>query len=406
MGIESPLGKYSTTMSSSAIKTSRYQALDLWRGLICLFVVLEHAVVALWSDSQESWVRRILVAPFQTNLGTPLFFVISGYCIAASLVGCQRRNTAPLFFLARRFWRVFPPYWAALIGFAALVAILDYAGLPQIHRNPYTLELPSLTELTSYQWAGNITLTETWRSHVTGGEANIFTRIAWSLCYQEQFYVVCFLVLLLCRKHLFKTLGILTAILVGLRIVASDAGALWRLEGTFPVLWHQFAVGLGAYYVLNCQPSAFKRRGILVILALVAIYAAFSQDAATSVSALFGLLMIGLHRWDAAWAKIRALEPLRALGKRSYSIYLAHLPVMILVAGGLAELGVTGFWGRTALTVPLSTITGVVAGLVFYRVIESRFLEFPSYTRPKSLAIPRPAAAGRLGQAAPSTATV
>jgi peptidoglycan/LPS O-acetylase OafA/YrhL len=60
----------------------RYQSLDLWRGLICSFVVLEHAAVALWDGASRdggsgSWLRWVIVAPFQLNLGTPLFFVIS-----------------------------------------------------------------------------------------------------------------------------------------------------------------------------------------------------------------------------------------------------------------------------------------------------------------------------------------
>lgn len=367
-------------MGTNLLKSSRYQALDLWRGLICLFVVFEHAVVALWQDSQESLARQLLIAPFQTNWGTPLFFVISGYCIASSLESCRRRGTAPVLFLARRFWRVFPPYWVALLGFALLVLVLDRLGVPQVHRSPYALEIASLNELNLWQWIGNATLTETWRPRVTSGESAVFTRIAWSLCYQEQFYFVCFAILLLARKNLARTLCFATLGIVTVRAILTDVGALHRLEGTFPILWHQFAVGLGAFYVLNGNPSRVLRRTLLWAMALTSAAGFCFNDSTTAISALFGLLMIGLHRWDASWARLRFLEPLRALGRRSYSVYLAHLPVLILVAGCLGELGLTGFWSRAMFTVPFSVLLSIATSLIFYRFVESRFLQVPSYS--------------------------
>src|SRR4051812_61567 len=106
-------------MAAIETPTRRYESLDLWRGAICLFVVLEHAAVALWQGSTvadgASLLRRVVVAPFLTNWGTPLFFVISGYCIASSIESSRRKGTSPVLFLARRLWRVFPTYWVALL---------------------------------------------------------------------------------------------------------------------------------------------------------------------------------------------------------------------------------------------------------------------------------------------------
>ena len=51
-------------------------------------------------------------------------------------------------------------------------------------------------DLSAAQWLGNVTLTESWRHLVGGGPQEIFTRVAWSLCFEEQFYFLCFAVLL------------------------------------------------------------------------------------------------------------------------------------------------------------------------------------------------------------------
>ena len=66
-------------------------------------------------------------------LGVPIFFVISGYCIAASADSSRRKGDSPWTFLKRRFWRIYPPYWASLVGLIALVAVLDAAGLSRFY---------------------------------------------------------------------------------------------------------------------------------------------------------------------------------------------------------------------------------------------------------------------------------
>ena len=66
------------------------------------------------------------------NLGVSLFFVISGYCIAASAEATARKGGSPWGFMGRRVWRIYPPYWAALLGFVAVVVALDAAGLGRL----------------------------------------------------------------------------------------------------------------------------------------------------------------------------------------------------------------------------------------------------------------------------------
>src|SRR5436305_12095781 len=110
-------------------RSPRFHALDVWRGAVCLWVVLEHAGVALWSEAErgtglDHWLRRGLVSILELNLGTPLFFVMSGYCIAASIDSARRRGASPFAFFGRRLWRTFPPCLAALLGFVVVVAVL------------------------------------------------------------------------------------------------------------------------------------------------------------------------------------------------------------------------------------------------------------------------------------------
>ena len=376
----------------SGEKAPRYQMLDVWRGLVCLVVVLEHVGVPLWAGAEEAvgWeggVRWAVMQALRLNVGSPLFFVMSGYCIASCLDSARRRGTSPAEFLLKRVWRIFPTYWAALFGFVAVVAVLDTLGLPGLHRNAFSLEIDAPGDLTFAQWLGNLTLTETWRPLLGGGSGSVYTRVAWSLCYQEQFYAVCALVLWLAPGRLDRVLAAASVAIVGFHLAAWDVGAGPRIEGTFPVYWHVFAVGLAVYWRLNRAPEGNARRGVELGLAGLIVVGWATSSVATTASAGFGILLIALHRWDRRAGQLGWLDPVRAIGRRSYSIYLIHLPVTTVGNALLAGLGLSGFWPRVLVMVPVVTGASVAVGWAFYRAVECRFLGPPPLPRKPGVAV-------------------
>jgi peptidoglycan/LPS O-acetylase OafA/YrhL len=202
--------------------------------------------------------------------------------------------------------------------------------------------------------------------------------VAWSLCFEEQFYLVCFLALWLAPRRIFATLAAASAALLALRASVWAMGGLPRLTGTFPLLWHEFAVGLAVYYRLNVSTSGASRRW--VDAALVAMLAAgvLTGGRDTAVAAAFGLTLIALWRWDGLISGLAVLGPLRACGRRCYSIYLAHLPVCVVGSLVLIELGLTGFWARALVVIPFVSAAAIAVGFVFFDLVESRFLNPPA----------------------------
>ncbi len=396
-------------MPPSPGRDPRYELLDVWRGVACLMVVLHHAGFALrWGDAatlsgvdRARWLAVGLVR--WMDLGVPLFFVISGYCIAASLDAHRRRGASSWRFLGRRLRRIYPPYWAALLVFAATTWGLDAAGLGRLHRADHSLELASPGALTRLQWLGNLTLTETWRPRVCprewgGGGAEVYTRVAWSLCFEEQFYLASFVALLVAPRRLFAALGVATAAIVGFRAFAFDVGWLRNYEGTLPILWHEFAVGLAVYWRLVLAPTHRARRAVdAALVGLLLVGVAWSYRS-TEAAAAFGLVLIATRRLDGAAGRLGWLGPLRACGRRCYSLYLIHLPVCTVGSEWLYRLGLVGFWSRALVMIPLVSIASVAAGWAFFAVVERRFLNPPADRR----AHPRPVA----GEAEPVAAAV
>src|SRR5438093_424847 len=68
-------------------------------------------------------------------------------------------------------------------------------------------QLPHLGEFTAGNWLGNLTATEAWRSSVGGGEIAYLMKNTWTLCYEEQFYAVVGLMLLLAGTRFFAAAG-------------------------------------------------------------------------------------------------------------------------------------------------------------------------------------------------------
>jgi peptidoglycan/LPS O-acetylase OafA/YrhL len=356
----------------------RYDSLDAWRGVACLMVVLFHSGYFCLSrdEATGSWVRWSVLEFFHAmEMGVPLFFVISGYCIGASMDRHRQRGDSPWAFLARRFRRIYPPYWASLLAFAATTWSLDRLGLAWLHRGQHSLELDSPGQLHLTQWIGNVTLTESWRPTAFGGwPVEIFTRVAWSLCHEEQFYFVGFLILLAFPRRLYGAVGWATALIVAYRVFAYDSGWLWHYRGTFLELWHEFAVGLLVYWRLVAAPSLRARIAVDLILAAVFVVGVLWAFPSTWVAAGFGLLLIALRRFDAVVSRLKSLGWLRACGLRSYSIYLIHLLVCTIGNELLVWLGIVGFWPKVLVMTPIVTLAAIGAGWAFFEAVESRFL--------------------------------
>lgn len=365
----------------------RYETLDVWRGVACLMVVLHHSGFALrWDETSGAPWRQVVVwFVRQMDLGVPLFFVISGYCIAASMDGNQARRKSPWAFLRRRLKRIYPPYWGALLVFVLATWSLDQYGLSRLHDGANSLKLLSPGALHHAQWLGNVSLTETWRPKVWGGpETEVYTRIAWSLCFEEQFYLLCFLTLLVASRRLFGALAVLSGAILSFRVFAYDAGWLPNYQGMFLQLWHEFAVGLAVYWRLVIAQSTRSRRAIeLCLVALLAIGVA-SGFRSTWVAALFGLALIGLRDFDQDAMRPAWLGPLRACGRRCYSIYLVHLPVCTIGNELMVRLGVVDFRARVFLTIPVVSLAAVAFGFAFFSLVESRFLNPPSDGKPQA----------------------
>jgi peptidoglycan/LPS O-acetylase OafA/YrhL len=173
------------------------------------------------------------------------------------------------------------------------------------------------------------------------------------------------------------------------RVVAADIGRFHHIEGSFPTLWHEFAIGLAVYWRLNVPAPAWAKRCVelgLAALFLEGLTGALRGPVAysTAAAAALGLVLIALRPWDERAECLAWLRPLHACGRRCYSIYLVHLPVCTVGCLWLVERGMTGFWARTLIMIPAVSIAAVAASWLFFWGVERHFLN-------PSIVVPDPA---------------
>jgi peptidoglycan/LPS O-acetylase OafA/YrhL len=327
------------------------------------------------------------------GIGVQVFFVVSGYCIAATVASARRRPSPGREFFTRRFRRIFPPYWAALVVLGAVVAVASVTGLgAELTRMEGGEQyVPPAGELTTLQWLGNLSLTETWRGHLIGGPELKLLGPSWTLCYEEQFYAVCGILLLVRPGRFFTGVGMVTAATLLLVVGAYLTGRGVPTGFFFDGRWLVFACGVFVHLHVTSPPGG--RIWVIPVLIGAAAMAAgwfryihlgthpdssLRQQAFEWLSgACFALLLLALRRWDLRLARARALQPVAFCGRMCYSLYLIHWPVTLVVSIWLHHAGVRGVWPTLLITIPTATAASIFASWGFYRVVERRFLNPP-----------------------------
>src|SRR5262245_15783623 len=105
--------------SRSAI---RFHLLDPLRGLAALWVFTFHYG---FSPAFRGNFPALSSIFSEGHLGVPMFFVISGYCLMASVRIARRDGDTVLSFLWRRSVRIFPAYWCSIAVVVAVPFVIE-----------------------------------------------------------------------------------------------------------------------------------------------------------------------------------------------------------------------------------------------------------------------------------------
>jgi len=350
-------------MTAAGTRRGRETALDGLRGLAATVVVLRHGfnTVAIEPELRRQLLESPLALFLNAQGAVQLFFVLSGYVLAMSLAGGLGGWSVPRFFV-RRVFRIHPPYVFAVL-FAWCASFFYVQTGPEA----------GLTVWLRESAAVHIGAGELFLALLFPGEASGQLTVGWTLTVELAFsFLLPLLVLIAVRTHWSV---LLVVALLPLQLPLSFKVAWYGVDFALGVLaWlHRdtlvglvralpapAAAGAGlAALALLCSPMLLGwHSGVLGVLA-----AGFDPVSIVLMAAgAFALIVVVLARPGAARAL--SIPPIRFLGRVSYSLYLLHHTVLLLIAP-LASRPLDFF-----VLTPLLLLLSLGAAELSYRWIE------------------------------------
>ncbi|MER2178474.1 MAG: acyltransferase [Stenotrophomonas maltophilia] len=313
-------------------KRKEFASVHGLRGVAALVVVLFHlhgfeAKVDHASAMLPAWIR------FGYS-GVDLFFVISGFVMVTIAAGRYRSPRTALTFLARRAWRVLPPYWLL----TALVALWSAF---------WALRNPALNPAVDTQL-----LVTSFRLWPPG--AALVLPAGWTLIHEGYFYLVMAAAICWLPERWLPGYLMGWAVAVGIANGHATQPLPWLYLTSSLLTWEFIAGGLIGRYWHRLPAQA----GLPVLLVGMALFAGavvglnaagWEGHGESHRVPLFGtasaLIVLGAVRLESS-RPVRLPAWLSAVGDSSYSLYLSHFFVISIA---------TTLWSKTAL---LHTPTG------------------------------------------------
>ena len=320
--------------------------------------------------------------------GVDLFFAISGFVIARSLLpqmagagrNLGRQGRIMGAFWIRRAWRLLPSawLWLGLILLAAF-AFNRSGAFGSMHAN-LMATLAGLFDVANFRFADAFFRYEYGASFVY-----------WSLSLEEQFYLLLPLMVLLLRRRI----DLLMLALFVLQLCVVRTPLLMSLRTDALALGVLLAIAAPSRRYARLEPAFLQRLGALrsllplLLLGGLAVLASadlggwrFRMSAIAAVSA--ALVWLASYNADYLLQESRLKRALIWVGARSYAIYLIHVPVYFLLRETIFRMALQA---GTPVALSPWLLAVLAMGLTFLLAdLNYRYLEQPLRRRGRRIA--------------------
>lgn len=343
------------------MERDRYYSLQILRGLAAMAVVAFHlrGVEIKYLPGPALLDGIALYA----DAGVDLFFVLSGFVMTTITAGRRHGAAAAGAFLARRAWRVLPPYWI----FTTVVVVM-------------MLIAPSMVN-SSYSGQSVVA------SYLLLPHAQLpVLTVGWTLVHEAYFYLVFALIIALVPpRGVTAALLAWTAAITLVHIALPPATTPARMLVINP-LTYEFIAGalLGIHWRAIPHALGLPLAALGVGIAVASAWALPEQGPSVlpvwTRAGLFGSAAVALVAGAIVLeSRCRSGRPgmLTRLGDCSYALYLSHIFVISAAGRMWAAMWPSGtWWNHAAFILVSGVMCCVVAGLV-HRLIEQPLLVLP-----------------------------
>ncbi|ABE45053.1 acyltransferase family protein [Polaromonas sp. JS666] len=342
----------------------RLHGIDALKGIACALIVWHHlAFYGPMSDVVHTVVPGLTGWLYDYGrMAVQVFLVVGGFLAASSLAPeGWAAFTQPGRLMLRRYRRLVPPYLVALA-----VCVLVAALVRPWFAHPSVPAAPTLLQVVAH-----VLLLQ----DVLGQEA--LSAGVWYVAIDFQLFVSSVLVFAGARALRQRWPQVPAHLGVGLILLLGAASLFFfnrhaGLDVTALYFLGSYTLGMLAFWASRAASQAQREQWLLaiVLLGVAALLLDFRGRIALALLVALGLVWLQTSAVARQWR-----EPLwlLKLGQISYSVFLIHFPVNLLVNA------VVGFFWPTqlmanALGLLAAFLLSLLAGAVLYRSVESRQL--------------------------------
>lgn len=338
--------------------TTRLAFIDALKAIASQLIVLHH--LAFYGPMSD--VARELAPEFfswlsqEARIAVQVFLVIGGFLAAKALAPAGRlTTTAPLALLKKRYLKLVIPYVAAVLFSILCAAVARSLMVNESIPNPPTLP----------QMLAHIALLQ--------GVLDFDSLSAgvWYIAIDFQLFTLLLGTLWLARSMGNRSLNarISGAAFVTLLALASlfyfNLDERWDSWALY--FFGSYSMGVLTYWITEKK----NKSDWLVVMASVVLTALFFDFRSRIAVALFCALLLGISRLGGFMESRPKGTLLAYLGKISYSVFLAHFPVLLVINAAFSRFAPESI-PVNAFGIIFAWAASIAAGSLFYRYVEKR----------------------------------
>lgn len=338
--------------------------IQVFRGISAILVLLFHLTEIFRTRTNYVYLGGLFN---QGNSGVDFFFVLSGFIIYFAHnkdIGNPKKIKK---YILKRFIRIYPTYWVALLIVMPIYLFITTIGDESSRNLISIIRAFTLIPLTN---------------------ANApFIVVAWSMSFEVLFYCLFGIIIILKPKisYILLTIWIISTILFSINMqYPLGLPNNYILNFLFSPFVLEFLTGCLIGYLVTCK--FINKHGIIIMTVGIILYISicFFQQKYFTVIDLSSIrqLIYGLpFAFIIAGAAIidihnnsRIIMFFSFLGDASYSIYLTHYPIILILFKLAFEIKISNYIG-IFLTATFSVIFTIIFGCIFHLIIEKPIIQ-------------------------------
>lgn len=319
-------------------------SLQALRGIAALFVLFLHLAGGAQEYYQNSLFSRIFSFG---HCGVDIFFTISGFIMMWVHAKDINYPQQWLFYIKRRLYRIYPSYWVAFLFPFGLYLVQGRIGN----------EISTQEVIKSF--------------FLLPQEGRTLLVVSWTLVHEMIFYLL-FGVLILNKR-----IGVAIFIawvfsIVSFNFLTPLPSWLSTLHQFFDLRNMEFFIGMGVASFIQkykvCFPNVLWKTAILIMGGGIIINYFFVITTYWLAVIPTTLFLLGSIKAEKLQSNIPSF--ILFLGKISYSLYLVHIPILLISYKILVFLGLRS----SVQAFSVSFILSILGGFLFYNLVENRRL--------------------------------